>query len=223
MNKATTRAATLAFQEVDTNPHIHRRLRNLRTVDEEQRVRRKTMQAELEVLRKNTMIFGQYKPEVFGRLEEESANESISQIIKFCPTLFQLLFGLCQNSEETTPQTQNYARIAMIVSITCFSRHPRLSNCLQVFLTLLLHSSGAKRHVFALTQSFGFTESYDSVMSTVRGLRSKALDAIADRFQATPHAIAYDNCDVYLGVSEQGNKKGETANFRGVLSDNRRV
>ena len=46
-------------------------------------------------------------------------------------------------------------------------------------------------------------------MSTIRGVRSRALDAIAYRFQAAPHAIAYDNYDVYVGVGDQGNKKDE--------------
>ena len=166
------------------------------------------MRAEIEALRGDTLVFGQYKPEAFNRVTEETANGIIEQIREHAPTLFRLLFSLCKNNEVTTPEQQNHARIVMIISIICFSRHPRISICLQVFLAILLHSSGAKRHIFNLTQSLGFTESYDSALSTVRGLRTLALDTIADRFQATPHAIAYDNYDVYLGVSEQGLKTG---------------
>ena len=33
VNHSTTRAANLVFQEIDTNPQIHRKLRNLRTVE----------------------------------------------------------------------------------------------------------------------------------------------------------------------------------------------
>ncbi|KAF7857268.1 hypothetical protein EAF04_009509 [Stromatinia cepivora] len=55
-----------------------------------------------------------------------------------------------------------------------------------------------------------FTESYDSVISSVRGLRDKAEKHIRKRYQNDICGVAYDNCDIKVGVHEQANdKKGE--------------
>lgn len=95
INKTITRASNLAFQEIDANPHIHQKLSKLRTVEGVERVQTTEMRAEIEALRGDTLVFGQYKPEAFNRVTEETANGIIEQIREHAPTLFRLLFSLC--------------------------------------------------------------------------------------------------------------------------------
>jgi hypothetical protein len=80
-------------------------------------------------------------------------------------------------------------------------------NFLPAIVGLLLHSSGAKRHVYRITNSFGWTESYDSVLRSVDGLMNKARAFIKSRIKESAWAIVYDNCDLSIGVSDQSDTK----------------
>ena len=72
-------------------------------------------------------------------------------------------------------------------------------------MSLLSQSAGVKRHLYYITRAFGFTESHDyhSAMGSVQGLMNPIW------FEGS-FAFVYDNCDLSVGVSEQGtNKKSE--------------
>ena len=102
----------------------------------------------------------------------------------------------------------NATRIMSILAVICFTRHQRKCNFLPGLMSLLFQSAGVKRHLYYITRAFGFTESYDSAMGSVHGLVDKAKSIIKDRIQLEgSYAFVYDNCDLSVGVSEQGNNK----------------
>ena len=47
----------------------------------------------------------------------------------------------------------------------------------------LFQSAGVKRHLYYITRTFGFTESYNSAMSSIQGLVAKAKDFINNRIR----------------------------------------
>ena len=212
---------------VDSDNNLHPYLHNLAPMQTATEVYQSRLTEELEKLR-SIKLFGEYTPDAFDAIGSQDGTSLMSQIKSLAPSLFGLLFNLCQNDKVKTPDSQNHSRIVSIISSLSFSRHPRLSNCLPAMLSLLLHSSGAKRHLFDITNSLGLTESYDSVLRTVEGLHSKAVEYLITRSRETIWAVAYDNCDLYIGVSEQSDgKKGENHSitscimfpYPGVLED----
>ena len=70
-----------------------------------------------------------------------------------------------------------------------------------------------------VTRAFGFTESYDSAMASIQGLIAKAKDFIKNRIRLDgSFAFVYDNYDLSIGVSEQGNtKKSELISIASAL------
>src|ERR1700735_927660 len=92
----------------------------------------------------------------------------------------------------------------------CFAKHPRLCNLLPAVMALLLQSSGAKRHIYSITNNLGWTESYQSTLRSVKGLKEKARQRIKDRIKEGPCRIVYDNCDLSLGAERH---KTRPANF----------
>jgi len=149
-------------------------------------------------------IFGQYTPEATDKIQELQDGALAEQIEEYAPSLFKLLDILCRTTNKTVQR--NRRRIVSILSIICFTRHPMKCNFLPAVVGLLLHSSGAKRQVYRLTNSFGWTESYDSVLRSVDGLMNKARAFIESR-KENPWAIVYDNCDLSIGVSDQSDTK----------------
>ena len=84
-------------------------------------------------------------------------------------------------------------------------------------MSLLFQSAGVKRHLYYITRAFGFTESYDSAMASIQGLIAKAKDFIKNRIRLDgSFAFVYDNCDLSIGVSEQG-KKSELISIASAL------
>ena len=169
----------------------------LRSTEEIYRTR---LSAEVEKLA-GVDIFGQYTPEAMDKIQELQVAE---QIEEYTPSLFELLYILCRTTNKTVQR--NRRRIASILSIICFTRHPMKCNFLPAIIGLLLHFSGAKRQVYRLTNSFDWTESYYSVLRSVDGLMNKARAFIESR-KENPWAIVYDNCDLSIGVSDQSDTK----------------
>src|SRR6267378_5616609 len=58
-----------------------------------------------------------------------------------------------------------------------------------------------------ITNNFGWTESYQSTLRSVKGLKEKARQRIKNHVKEGPCGIVYDNCDLSLGVSEQSDTK----------------
>lgn len=92
----------------------------------------------------------------------------------------------------------------------CFSKHPQLFNYLPALMSLLLYSAGVKRHVFSLTNSLGLTELYNTTLETIDGLQKKALEHLWQRVEKGNWAFVFDNCELYMGTSEQGGKRKAT-------------
>jgi len=151
-------------------------------------------------------IFGQYTPEAIDTILGTENKTIISEMQSKAPSLWALLFHLCQTTDKT-PDNKKHAQIISIVSNICFAKHPRLCNLLPAVMALLLQSSGAKRHVYSITNNLGWTESYQSTLRSVKGLKEKAHQRIKDRVKEGPCGIVYDNCDLSLGVSEQSDTK----------------
>lgn len=202
-----SRARRDIIEAVDNSPNVYPYLKNLFPSSQVHTFYHEQIKAELELLKDESLFFGEYTPDVFDYLHEQSKESVVDDLKKICPTLFNLLFSLCQRRVGSTPDDKNYARIISIVSTICFSRHPMKSNCFPALMSILFHSSGAKRRVFDITQPIGLTESYDTVLSTTRGLRTKAVEFILTWFRRSIAALGYDNCDMRLGVSEQSNDK----------------
>ena len=201
------RAKKGIIEAVDNNPDVYLYLKNLFPSNQVHTLYQEQIKAELEQLKDESLFFGEYTPDVFDHLHEQSEESVVDDLKRICPTLFNLLFGICQWKVGSTPDDKNYARIVLIISTICFSRHPMKSNCFPALMSILFHSSGAKRQIFDITQPIGLTESYDTVLSTTRGLRKKAVEFIQTWFQRSISALGYDNCDMRLGVSEQSNDK----------------
>jgi hypothetical protein len=153
-------------------------------------------------------IFGQYTPDAMDKIQELQDDALAEEIEEYAPSLFGLLENLCRSSRTMDKMVQrNRRRIVSILSIICFTRHPMKCNFLPAVIGLLLHSSGAKRQIYRITNSFGWTESYDSVLRSVDGLMNKARAFIGSRIKESAWAIVYDNCDLSIGVSEQSDTK----------------
>jgi len=98
-------------------------------------------------------IFGQYTPDAMDKTQELQDDALTEQIEEYAPSLFGLLDTLCRTTNKTVQR--NRRRIASVLSIICFTRHPMKCNFLPAVVGLLIHSSGAKRHVYRITNSFG--------------------------------------------------------------------
>jgi hypothetical protein len=154
-------------------------------------------------------IFGQYTPEAIDTILDTENKTVIRELQSKAPSLWALLFHLCQTNDKT-PNDKNHAKIISIVSNICFAKHPRLCNLLPAVMALLLQSSGAKRHIYSITNNLGWTESYQSTLRSVKGLKEKARQRIKDRIKEGPCGIVYDNCDLSLGAERH---KTRPANF----------
>lgn len=175
------------------------------------------MVEEVEELSKYS-LFGKYTPNALDQVQQLGSDEIDKEIQSRAPNLYELLHGLCRSSEET-PKGHNATRVLSILSVICFTKHQRKCNFLPGLMSLLFQSAGVKRHLYYITRAFGFTESYDSAMSSIQGLIAKAKDFIKSRIQLEgSFAFVYDNCDLSIGVSEQGDtKKNELISITSAL------
>ena len=174
------------------------------------------LERDVETLR-DIPVFGQYGPDAIGALQAITEESLFATVQERAPLIVRFLERLCRSSEWTTPDGHNRARIISLLSTICFSRHQRLCNYLPAVMSLLLHSSGAKKQIFDITNTFGWTESYKSVMGSVKGLRSNAVRFI-QQYTEKPFVAVYDNCDISRGVSEQSfDKRGELISICSAL------
>jgi len=175
------------------------------------------MVEEVEELSKSS-LFGKYTPEALDQVQQLDSDGIDKEIQSRAPTLFELLHSLCRCS-VATPDDHNSTRIMSILAIICFTKHQRKCNFLPGLMSLLFQSAGVKRHLYYITRAFGLTESYDSAMGSVQGLITKAKQFIKDRIRFEgSFAFVYDNCDLSVGVSEQGNnKKNELISITSAL------
>jgi hypothetical protein len=72
----------------------------------------------------------------------------------------------------------------------------------------MLDSAGVKRYVYNLTNSFGFSKSYDSVLDMVEGLKEVAAVHIHSQAKASIFGLVYDNCELIVSQSEQTLRDG---------------
>ena len=117
------------IEAVHNSPDTYPYLKNLFPSSQVHTYYREQIKAELELLKDESLFFGEYTPDVFDNLHGQSEEGVVDDLKKICPTLFNLLFNLCQRKVGSTPDDKNYARIVSIVSTICFSRHPMKSNC----------------------------------------------------------------------------------------------
>jgi len=71
-------------------------------------------------------IFGQYTPDAMEKTQELQDDALAEQIEEYAPSLFGLLDTLCRTTNKTVQR--NRRRIASILSIICFTRHPMKCN-----------------------------------------------------------------------------------------------
>ena len=155
---------------------------------------------------KSYSIFGEYQAKAMGGISAhlEMLTEDIvfDEVTGQAPLLVGLLRRLCSNSSKT-PISHIRSRIISILSIICFSRHQRLCNFLPAVMGLMLFSAGTNKQIFSVTNSMGWTESWQSIYRSVGGLRNSARN-LARRFITDgPWAVVYDNCELTTSVSEQ--------------------
>ena len=182
-----------------------------------ERAYRDSMVEEVEELSEYS-LFGRYTPDALDQVQQLGSDVVDKEIQSRAPNLYGLLHSLCRSS-AATPEDQNATRIMSILSVICFTKHQRKCNFLPGLMSLLFQSAGVKRHLYYIASAFGFTESYDSAMGRVQGLVAKAKDFIKSRIQLDgSFAFVYDNCDLSIGVSEQGNdKKSELISITSAL------
>jgi hypothetical protein len=175
------------------------------------------MVEEVEELSKYS-LFGKYTPDALDQVQQLGSDRVDKEMQSRAPNLYELLHSLCRSS-AATPEGQNVTRIMSILSVICFTKHQRKCNFLPGLMSLLFQSAGVKRHLYYITRAFGFTESYDSAMGSIQGLVAKVKDFIKSRIQLEgSFAFVYDNCDLSIGVSEQGNnKKSELISITSAL------
>jgi hypothetical protein len=164
--------------------------------------------AELDALQ-DVPLFGSFSPEVMDYVKTLEEDALFVSIQEKAPRLYDLLNYLCENNPTRTPEKQNRPRVVSILSILAFSRHQRKCNTLPAILSLLLYSSGTKKRMFEITNALGWTEYFSSVIQSVEGLKDQALDFMKE-FIKKPWLVAYDNCDLKVGVSQQSDTKKNT-------------
>jgi len=182
-----------------------------------ERAYRDSMSEEVEELSKYS-LFGKYTPDALDQVQELGSDGVDKEIKSRVPNLYELLHGLCRASAATS-EGHNATRVMSILSVICFTKHQRKCNFLPGLMSLLFQSAGVKRHLYYITRAFGFTESYDSAMASIQGLIAKAKDFIKNRIRLDgSFAFVYDNYDLSIGVSEQGNtKKSELISIASAL------
>jgi hypothetical protein len=163
--------------------------------------------AELDALR-DVPLFGPFSPEVMDYVKMLKEDTLFVSIQEKAPTLYNLNH-LCENTSKRTLEKQNRPRVVSILSILAFSQHQRKCNTLPAILSLLLYSSGTKKRMFEITNALGWTESFGSVIQSVEGLKDQALDFMKE-FIKKPWLVAYDNCDLKVGLSQQSDTKKST-------------
>src|SRR3984957_19655274 len=174
-----------------------------------ERAYRDSMSEEVEELSKYS-LFGKYTPDALDQVQELGSDGADKEIKSRAPNLYELLHGLCRASAATS-EGHNATRVMSILSVICFTKHQRKCNFLPGLMSLLFQSA-VKRHLYYITRAFGFTESHDSA-----GLIAKAKDFIKNRIRLDgSFAFVYDNCDLSIGVSEQG-KKSELISIASAL------
>jgi hypothetical protein len=171
------------------------------TETKSQEVYIKGMKTELNNLRDRTLYFGSYKPENIEMATGILADDVHKAIMEYAPTLYSLLKTLSHDRRTESPQTES--RITTIFQILCFNRNQRKSNFFPAVMGLVMHSRGVSKPVFKVLNAMGITESYDSAMESIEGLRSHAMDAIHGFAKSLRWLIAYDNLDVTVDTHEQ--------------------
>lgn len=207
-SKAHNSLRTSIIQTIQEDDVLHEQLETLIS----ERRAEENLSTKLEKEIKELMelpLFQQYTPAALDEIKEIKDGHFYDDIKKAAPMLYALLLKICRNSDKTD-EGKNQARIVSIFSTICFTKHPRLCNYLPALMSLLLYSTGVKRHVFSLTNSLGFTESYNTTLETINGLQEKALEHLRQRVEKGNWAFVFDNCELYVGTSEQGGEKKAT-------------
>lgn len=187
---------------------LHGQLKTLVKEEEAEAWYLKKLNTDLDGLMK-LPLFQQYTPVALDEIKEIRDGHFYDDIKRAAPTLYNLLLRLCKNSDRTDDE-KNCARIVSILTTICFTKHSRLCNYLPALMSLLLYSTGIKRHVFSLTNTLGLTESYNSTLETIDGLKEKALEHLQQRVKKGNWAFVFDNCDMYVGTSKQGGERKAT-------------
>ena len=167
------------------------------------------LREEISTLASQQHIFCKYSLEAFEDIFDLQSQDLIKQLEKVAPQLIALLRVICapllsQDPTDATINPQVDGRIVLIVSIICFTQQPRNCDYLPTMLGLFFHEQGAKKSLFHLANQMGIVSSYWTVMETIKGLKEKAQQDIEQLGKQGPFfAVAYDNCELTIGVQEQ--------------------
>ena len=161
----------------------------------------KSLEKELEHLRDRSPYFGSYNCNNIEMAIEMGEDVLRDAITEHTPLLSNLLTILCQDRRTASPQTNS--RIATIIQVMCFNRNQRKGNFFPAVMGMVMHSRGVSKPVFKVLNSMGITESYDSAMRAIEGLRHSAISTISQFAGTLQWLIAYDNLDITIDTHEQ--------------------
>lgn len=207
-SKTHNHLRTTVIQTIEHDEVLHAQLGTLLSENQAEENYFQKLERELKELMK-LPLFQRYTPAALDEVKEIKDGHFYDDIRTAAPALYTLFLRLCQNSDKTD-ENKNRAKIVSLLSTICFSKHPRLCNYLPALMSLFLYSTGVKRHVFHLTNTLGFTESYNTTLETISGLKEKALEHLRERILKGNWAFCFDNCDLYVGTSEQGGERKAT-------------
>ena len=151
----------------------------------------------------------QYDMDSIDRFFDLKKSEIMERNQSIAPTLVQLLRQVCKSLYSDEASTQRTAlidiRICAILNILCFTQQPKRCDFFPSLLGILMHQQGVKRSFFDLTNHFGLTSSYATVIRCLQGLSERVFRQLQDLGRTGPRfAIAYDNCELTVKVIHQG-------------------
>src|SRR6266513_1600376 len=98
----------------------------------------KRIHRELEILQKETVIFGKFNSAIkFKNLDLEADSDQVQQ---HAPLLFQLIEKLSENHKEIYQQNSHDEQIILVVFILFLSRAQNSANCFACLLDIYLQS-----------------------------------------------------------------------------------
>jgi hypothetical protein len=153
----------------------------------------------------HTRLFGEYRSDKILFAKELRQRDYQECITTNTPELAKLLAKLCTNKRASLDRVVLESRLPTIIQILAFSRHQRHCNFLPAITGVVAHSKGLPRTLFNVLNAMGITESYNTTLDTIAGMKALGKTTILDSIVKWDGMwlFVYDNLDFSIGVREQ--------------------
>jgi hypothetical protein len=128
------------------------------------------IQAEVDILRENTRFFGKYDSSTTSNIDEMDFNEAVYEVKSNAPNLTQIVTVASESRWRHRKKDPSSVPLALIASILSTRRAKQSGNFLARNIGVYIYTSGVPRRVISVLQKLGVTDSYRTILRTVKGI-----------------------------------------------------